>query len=390
MDSNLDERLIGENPMAIQRWKKLCSLVKNQNRSFRFTPKLSTRYEQQAAATSSTNQENFCVAIMISQAAFRFINGIDGFDLDSQDKEQTERTEEANNVGGRYYCHQCDQVVTVPVDVNMTCPLCQGCFVEECGGVRSLHLSMPSESGPSASDSDGHGTMVIPPSSQTVLDIIENNNGSALNRSPFDSRGSHDYNNYGETNQALGHDDSNLSESFLLGVGSDHAMTSNSVPGHVLPCLSSSNTGLLPLSLGANVGPDHPHHGTRITSSVWIFSATGFSFEAVSAFFDQVSTPRKPHYALYGMLLSIVAVLVCILDLILNAMKQRRITSESNILWGILPEVFGLALACIQCISSALQYSFLCRHAANPLKVSLVPFLFFFVLFAFKYRNGRN
>ena len=90
------------------------------------------------------------------------------------------------------------------------------------------------------------------------------------------------------------------------------------------------------------------------------------------------------------MLLSIVAVLICILDLIHNAMKQNGVASASEMLWGILPEVFGLALACIQCISSALQFSFLCRHAENPVKVSLVPFLFFFVLFAFKYRNGRS
>ncbi|XP_062012043.1 uncharacterized protein LOC133728635 [Rosa rugosa] len=157
---------------------------------------VSTRYEQQAAAISSTNQVKFCVAILVSQAAFRFINGIDGLDLASQDKEQTERTEEANNVGSRYYCHQCDQLVTVPVDVTMTCPLCQGCFMEECSG------AMPSESEPSARDSDGHGAMVIPSSNQTVLDIVENNNGSAPNRSPFHSLGSHDYDNYGETHQA--------------------------------------------------------------------------------------------------------------------------------------------------------------------------------------------
>ena len=90
------------------------------------------------------------------------------------------------------------------------------------------------------------------------------------------------------------------------------------------------------------------------------------------------------------MLLSIGGVVVSMLDLIHNAMEQNGVASANEMRWRILPEVFGLALACIQCISSALQFSFLCRHDENPVKVSLVPFLFFFVLFAFKYRNGMN
>lgn len=119
--------------------------------------------------------------------------GIDGLDVDSQDKEQTERPEEVNNIGSSYYCHQCGQVVTVTVGVDITCPLCQGCFMEEYGG--------PSESDPSAIDSDGHGTRVIPPN-QTVLDIVDDTNGSALNRSPLHSIGSHDYNSCDQTHQA--------------------------------------------------------------------------------------------------------------------------------------------------------------------------------------------
>ncbi|PRQ31802.1 hypothetical protein RchiOBHm_Chr5g0039451 [Rosa chinensis] len=349
MESVLGERLVGEHPMATQELFRTVHF-----------------------------------AILTLYAAWQFRKGIDGLNLDSQDKEQTETTEEANNVGSRYYCHQC----AVPLDVNMAYPLFQGCFMEKHGCVSSLHPHMLSESEPSASDTDRNEPMVIPPSNPTVPDIVNNNNGSALNRLLSHSLGSHDYSNYGGTHQAPAHDDSNPSRSFLRTDGSDHAVTSNSVPGHAVPYVSSSNSGSPPRYLVANAGTDQPHHGTRVTSSVWIFSAIGFGFEAVSAFFDQVSTPQKPHYALYGMLLSFVAVLVCILDLILNARKQS--TSENNILWNILPEVFGLALACIQFTSSALQFSFLCRHAANPVKVSVVPFLFFFVLFAFKCRNGRN
>jgi hypothetical protein len=77
-----------------------------------------------------------------------------GLALDSRDKEQTERREEVNNM-----------------------------------------LAIPSESEPSASVSDGHGARVIPPSNHPVDDM----NGSALNRSPLHSTGSHYYN---QTHQA--------------------------------------------------------------------------------------------------------------------------------------------------------------------------------------------
>ncbi|XP_062016342.1 uncharacterized protein LOC133732777 [Rosa rugosa] len=353
MDSGLSS-LIGVAPpppppplsseTASQRWRRLCGLLKNRK-------------------PSKEEKFGLRVAVLSIYAKYQFINGIDNLDLDSQDEEQTETTEEAN-VPSRYYCYQCRQVVSVTVDVEMTCPLCHGGWIQECSTVGLLYLNMPSESEHSASDSDGQGTILIHPSSPTVIDIVEDSYGSDPNpnRSPFHSTGLYDYNNYDESHQATGNYDSSLEQ------------------------------GLLTLSIDANIVANQPHHGTGVTTSVWIFSATGFAFEAVSAFFDQVSTPRKPQYSLYGMLLSIVAVLVCILDLIHNALIQRLrgLTSASNILWGILPEIFGLALAFIQCISSALQFLFLYRHAANPMKISLVPFLFFFVLFAFKYREGRN
>ncbi|KAK9938518.1 hypothetical protein M0R45_015248 [Rubus argutus] len=340
MESCMIESFIGVKPeTAIERWWTVCSAVKNPT-------------------------EMFHLAVLISDAACQFFNGIDGLDVDGQDKEQTERPEEVN---------------------NLTSPLCEGSFMEEYSVVSSLHTAAPSESEPSATDSDGHGTRVIPPN-QTVLDIVNGTNGAAVNRSPLHSIDSHDFHSYGQTHQAPGHDDSNPIWSSSLSIGSDHPVTNNSVPLNMASHYSRLEQGLRPLNSNAN----RPHHATRVTTSVWIFPVTGIGFEAVSAFFDQVSTPRKPHYALYGMLLSIGGVVVSILDLIHNAMEQNGVASANEMRWRILPEVFGLALACIQCISSALQFSFLCRHAENPVKVSLVPFLFLFVLFAFKYRNERN
>ncbi|CAM8936554.1 unnamed protein product [Rhodiola kirilowii] len=60
---------------ALQRWRKLCWVVKNPKRRFRFTANLSKRFE--ADAIRRSNQEKFRVAVLVSQAALQFIQGID-------------------------------------------------------------------------------------------------------------------------------------------------------------------------------------------------------------------------------------------------------------------------------------------------------------------------
>ncbi|XP_059460030.1 calcium-transporting ATPase 1 [Corylus avellana] len=59
---------------ALQRWRNLCWLVKNRKRRFRFTANLSKRFEAEAIRRS--NQEKFRVAVLVSQAALQFINGL--------------------------------------------------------------------------------------------------------------------------------------------------------------------------------------------------------------------------------------------------------------------------------------------------------------------------
>lgn len=59
---------------ALQRWRKLCWLVKNRKRRFRFTANLSKRNEAEAIRRS--NQEKFRVAVLVSQAALQFIHGL--------------------------------------------------------------------------------------------------------------------------------------------------------------------------------------------------------------------------------------------------------------------------------------------------------------------------
>ncbi|GAV58198.1 E1-E2_ATPase domain-containing protein/Cation_ATPase_C domain-containing protein/Cation_ATPase_N domain-containing protein/Hydrolase domain-containing protein/CaATP_NAI domain-containing protein [Cephalotus follicularis] len=59
---------------ALQRWRKLCGIVKNRKRRFRFTANLSKRSE--ADAIRSSNHEKFRVAVLVSQAALQFIQGL--------------------------------------------------------------------------------------------------------------------------------------------------------------------------------------------------------------------------------------------------------------------------------------------------------------------------
>ncbi|XP_050238763.1 calcium-transporting ATPase 1-like [Mercurialis annua] len=57
---------------ALQRWRKLCWLVKNPKRRFRFTANLSKRFE--AHAIRRSNQEKLRIAVLVSKAALQFIH----------------------------------------------------------------------------------------------------------------------------------------------------------------------------------------------------------------------------------------------------------------------------------------------------------------------------
>ncbi|KAL5556801.1 hypothetical protein UlMin_039037 [Ulmus minor] len=58
---------------VLQKWRQLCEVVKNPKRRFRFTANLSKRNE--AAAMRHTNQ-TLRVAVLVSKAAFQFVQGV--------------------------------------------------------------------------------------------------------------------------------------------------------------------------------------------------------------------------------------------------------------------------------------------------------------------------
>ncbi|PQQ03564.1 hypothetical protein Pyn_19663 [Prunus yedoensis var. nudiflora] len=59
---------------TLQKWRNLCGVVKNPKRRFRFTANLTKRCE--AAAMRRTNQEKLRIAVLVSKAAFQFIQGV--------------------------------------------------------------------------------------------------------------------------------------------------------------------------------------------------------------------------------------------------------------------------------------------------------------------------
>ncbi|XP_057852150.1 calcium-transporting ATPase 10, plasma membrane-type [Cryptomeria japonica] len=82
MENYLNENFGGVKPKnsseeALRRWRKLCSVVKNPKRRFRFTANLSKRSE--AEAMKRTNHEKIKVALLVSKAALQFIDaGLSG------------------------------------------------------------------------------------------------------------------------------------------------------------------------------------------------------------------------------------------------------------------------------------------------------------------------
>ncbi|KAM1952592.1 hypothetical protein ACFX15_007047 [Malus domestica] len=146
---------------------------------------------------------------------------------------------------------------------------------------------------------------------------------------------------------------------------------------------------------------DEQRHVIRVTSSEWILLLTSCGIEILASVFDQVSSPLNPHYALIGMLLASVAVLVCICELLQNAIKERvelrsrgmlwcfHYPTPNNMLFGTFPEIFGLGLAIVQCICSAVQYHFSRRHATSPIKLSPLPVVFAFSLVVSKLLQSR-
>ncbi|KAL9252681.1 Calcium-transporting ATPase 2, plasma membrane-type-like protein [Drosera capensis] len=73
LEENFEVKSKNSSEEALQRWRNLCSVVKNPRRRFRHTANLPKREE--AASMRKTNQEKLRIAVLVSTAAFQFIGG---------------------------------------------------------------------------------------------------------------------------------------------------------------------------------------------------------------------------------------------------------------------------------------------------------------------------
>jgi len=111
---------------------------------------------------------------------------------------------------------------------------------------------------------------------------------------------------------------------------------------------------------------------------------TNLILEIASAVFDQMG------YALIGMVLAFVALLLAAVELIHMARKER--TKREGLLppfhlhatytfatrkpVGTIVEYFGLAGAVWQCVYSTVEYTYTRQKKDNPIKMCLLPFIF--------------
>ena len=122
------------------------------------------------------------------------------------------------------------------------------------------------------------------------------------------------------------------------------------------------------------------------------FIITNLVLECISALLDQVSSSvNKTQCALFGMLISFVAMLTCILEFIYQVRTEKLIwrwsSSTLRFPWyyyrdegrkpfGTFNDIFGFICALCQCIVSTVSYCYFRRHANSPIKISFFPIIY--------------
>ncbi|KAJ6292188.1 hypothetical protein OIU76_024160 [Salix suchowensis] len=109
--------------------------------------------------------------------------------------------------------------------------------------------------------------------------------------------------------------------------------------------------------------------------SGWTLLMTNLILEIASAVFDQLG------YALVGMVLAFVALLLSTAELIyMERMSLLPIFHRTSIApgkpVGTIVEYFGLVGAVWQCFYSTVEYAYARQKKDNPIKMSLLPFIF--------------
>ncbi|KAK1556386.1 hypothetical protein Q3G72_004083 [Acer saccharum] len=133
--------------------------------------------------------------------------------------------------------------------------------------------------------------------------------------------------------------------------------------------------------------------GWSKTDFEWIFVIINIALESMSAIFTQLASKQKPQYALFGMLLSYLALLTCMIELIYEGRRHRQQipigrTKSGTLCYydrpqrrkslATLNKIVALACALGQCVVTTINYRF-----QNPIKLTISPIILAFgVLFS--------
>lgn len=124
-------------------------------------------------------------------------------------------------------------------------------------------------------------------------------------------------------------------------------------------------------------------------STEWICLLINIGLEISSATFEQLSSRNKTHYALYGMLLALAAVIISIWELVNKGKRERVKWMKRGTWWwfyhpsphytpfGTVPDIYGLIGGIVQCIFSIIQYDCYRRGVDNPIKLCILPTIFY-------------
>ncbi|KAK0593275.1 hypothetical protein LWI29_034081 [Acer saccharum] len=162
---------------------------------------------------------------------------------------------------------------------------------------------------------------------------------------------------------------------------------------HLGNSLEQSLQGFLEIYLGGIMKRQ------RRRNIVMSFVITNLVLELTSALLDQVSSSpvNKSQRALFGMLISFAAMLMCIVELIYEFRTEKLIWRWRGTLpfpwyyyldqrrkpFGTFKDIVGLVCALCQCVDAMVSYYYLRRHAHNLIRISFFPIIFAFgILFS--------
>ncbi|KAK9187945.1 hypothetical protein WN944_019344 [Citrus x changshan-huyou] len=129
--------------------------------------------------------------------------------------------------------------------------------------------------------------------------------------------------------------------------------------------------------------------GNQKDALEWILMIASFLLELPSAFLDQLASVHKPQYALCGILISVAALLICVVELIFKARKEKVAWKwRGRLLPCFYPRhnqklfdtfkdnIIGGVVAFCQVIIITINYAFLRQGAGKPIQVCVWPIIF--------------